>query len=271
MRAGTNYIESDTRNFLDCIEKIRDSCQFNTQKPRKCKFHLRDDNVFSYTACMSIFNIEIKAQLRIVDEETCLKSARGLADLSSTIFWGELCICWIDFDLGPRVRNYYDTGRILIGSSFRTSTDILHILSPTNQQAAWHFLKVTMRRHVAHIVSPEIGHHVLVRKKRYNAFQSSQRLHRSCWTSLYAFCFSCLRRNPTVWSSRPAPLVFEQAVALQNATNAMSNHFASRPVWDALETRNGQDVLWSHKDPIGLPALVYRPEKDFWKVPYSIL
>lgn len=60
-------------------------------------------------------------------------------------------------------------------------------------------------------------------------------------------------------------LTFKRAVALQNATAALSKSFASRQVRDALKTKNGSDVTDIHKTTIGSPILVCRPDKDRWE------
>lgn len=69
----------------------------------------------------------------------------------------------------------------------------------------------------------------------------------------------------------PTPSTFKRAIALRKATKAMSKHFSSRQVKDALKVRNGPDVTEIHKTPIGAPVLIYRPEKDKWEGPYSLL
>lgn len=51
----------------------------------------------------------------------------------------------------------------------------------------------------------------------------------------------------------------------------MTKHFARRQVRDTVRNRNGPDTLDIKTTPIDLHALVYRPEKDRWEVPYSIL
>lgn len=72
-------------------------------------------------------------------------------------------------------------------------------------------------------------------------------------------------------SDPPTPSTFKRAVALRKATTEISKHFASRKVRDPLKTRNGPDVTDIHKTPISAPVLVYRPEKDKWEGPYSLL
>lgn len=51
----------------------------------------------------------------------------------------------------------------------------------------------------------------------------------------------------------------------------MSRNFSKRQVRDALNHRSRADVSHIHQTPIGAPDLVYRPEKDRWESPYSLL
>lgn len=60
----------------------------------------------------------------------------------------------------------------------------------------------------------------------------------------------------------PTPSKFERAVTLQKAAAAISKHFASRQVRDAIKTRNGPVDANMHNKPIGAPVLIHHPEKD---------
>lgn len=72
-------------------------------------------------------------------------------------------------------------------------------------------------------------------------------------------------------TDQPTTSTFKRAVALRKETESMSRHFAKRQVRDALSNRNGPDVSEIYQTPIGSPVLVYRPEKDKWEGPYSLL
>lgn len=65
-------------------------------------------------------------------------------------------------------------------------------------------------------------------------------------------------------TDRASKSTFQRAVALLNATEAMSKQFLERQVIDAMHTQNGPDVTDIHTTSIGshTPFLVYQPEKD---------
>lgn len=44
-------------------------------------------------------------------------------------------------------------------------------------------------------------------------------------------------------ADKPSKATFQRAIALRKATASISNHFARRRVKDALDTRNGPDVM----------------------------
>lgn len=64
---------------------------------------------------------------------------------------------------------------------------------------------------------------------------------------------------------------FKRATALKKAALAMSKIFASRQVWKALKTKNKPDGVNAYRTQIGFPIFVYRPEKDMWEGPCSLL
>lgn len=64
---------------------------------------------------------------------------------------------------------------------------------------------------------------------------------------------------------------FQRAVALRKETEEMTKNFAMRQIRAAVRERNGPDATDIHTTPIGLPVLEYRPEKDLWESPFSVL
>lgn len=76
---------------------------------------------------------------------------------------------------------------------------------------------------------------------------------------------------PGLPHDQPTPFTFACAKALRKATSEMSKYFARRQVRDSVRTQNGPDVSDIHSVQIGGHALVYRPKKDRWEGPYSVL
>lgn len=72
-------------------------------------------------------------------------------------------------------------------------------------------------------------------------------------------------------TDKAKPSIFQRAVALRKETEEMKKNFVSRQVKAAVHERNGPDVTDIHTTPIGSPVLVYRPEKDLWEGPFSVL
>lgn len=83
------------------------------------------------------------------------------------------------------------------------------------------------------------------------------------------FVFGTLPRLslPTYQQTSPT---FKRAVALRKATEKMSRHFAKRQVRNAMNVRNNPNVTAIHTTSIGSPMIVYRHEKDKWKVQFSL-
>lgn len=273
-RSTLENIGSGTRRILEAIEKHCDPCQRYAQKPRRFKFTLRDDKDFNHTVYVDIFYIESKPVLHVVDEATNFQAAKWLENMSSEALWRALRMCWIDVYLGPPDIVAHDAGKNFMGAAFQANTDMLHIRTKAVPVESANSMTVVERYHAPlrkafHIIrkeAPDMEKEEVL-QMAVKAINDSVGPEGLVPTLLV---FGALPRLglPT---DAPTPSTFQRATALRKATAEMSRHFASRQIKDALATRNGPDVSDIHTAPIGSAVLVYRPSKDMWEGPYSLL
>lgn len=273
-RAELPDVGPETRKVLEKIERSCEPCQIYAQKPRRFKFTLREDKDFNHSIYADVFYIDGKPVLHVVDEATNFQAAKWLKDMQAETLWRALRMCWIDVYVGPPDLVVHDAGKNFMANAFQANTDMLHIRTKSVPVESANSMTIVERYH-----SPI--------RRAYNIIQkecSSMDREECLQMAVKAIndsvgpdglvptllVFGALPRLglPT---DNPSKSTFQRAVALRNATAAMSKHFAKRQVRGALHTRNGPDVTDIHKCPIGSPVLVYRPEKDKWEGPYSIL
>lgn len=273
-RSGLEQIDSDTRCTLSNIERTCERCQRYAQKPRRFKFTLREDKDFNHTVYADVFYIEGKPILHVVDEVTYFQSARWLKDMSAETLWTALRMCWIDVYLGPPDIIAHDAGKNFMAAAFQSNADMLIITTKSIPIEAAHSMSIVERYHAPIRRAYKIICDEAPDMDKDTALQMSVKaINDSVGPDGLVptlLVFGALPRLGLP-SDRPTPSTFKRAIALRKATSAMSKHFATRQVKGALNTRNGPDVTDIHTTPIGAPVLIYRPEKDKWEGPFSIL
>jgi hypothetical protein len=90
------------------------------KSPGRFKFTLKDDHDFNYSVVIDVLYLEGKPVLQVVDSATCFQAARFLRDMSATVAWETVKLCWIDTYLGPPDVMVHDAGKNFASAEFRS-------------------------------------------------------------------------------------------------------------------------------------------------------
>lgn len=223
---------------------------------------------------MDIFYVDGKPILHVVDEATRFQATLWLRTVSAESTWRALHACWIDVYLGPPDIIAHDAGKNFMARAFQSNADMLHMRTMMILVETAHSISIVERYHsplhravkIIRQEAPEIDQDSVLQMavKCINDPVGPDRIVR---TLLVLGALPCLGLP----NDPPTPSTFICAVALRKATEVMSRHFSKRQVRDAIYARNGPAVFDIQNAPIGLPVLIYRPEKDKWEGPYSLL
>lgn len=273
-RSEIQHLGPETRKILKGIKRTCDPCQSYAQKPRRFKFTLRDDKDFNHTIYADIFYIEVKPVLHIVDEATYFQATRWLENVTSDTLWRALRLYWIYVYVGPPVIIAHDAGKNFMGAVFQSNADMLHIRTKSIPVEAAHSMSIVERYH-----GPLRRGFQIIRREAPDtdkdaALQMAVKAvndpvgPNGLIPTLLVFGALPHLGLPT---DAPSPSTFKRAVVLRKARTEVQKLFASRKVRNALKSRNGPDVTDILMTPIGSLVLVYRPEKDQWEGPFSVL
>ena len=168
----------------------------------------------------------------------------------------------------------HDAGKNFMASAFHANADMLHIRTKSIPVEFANSMTIVERYHsplrrsfnIIHQEAPDLDKHAAF-QMAFKAVNDSVGPNGLVPTLLV---FGALPRLglPT---DKPTPSTYQRAIAPRKATTAMSQNVASRQVCDAMNARNGLVVTDIHKTPIGAHVLVYRPYKDKWEGPNSLL
>lgn len=267
-------VDSKTREILEDISRKCLHCQRYAQAPRRFKFNLREDKDFNHTVFVDIFYIDKRPILHVVDESTRYQAARWLPTVSADAVWRALRMCWIDVYLGPPDVITHDAGKQFMARVFQSNSEMLRIQTkgvPIESPNSMSFVEryhVPVRRayNIINAEAPDTDPEQALQMavKSVNDSAGPDGLVPTL------LVYGALPRLGLP-SDPPTPSSFKRAVAVRKATQEISKHFARRQVSAAVRTRNGPDTSDIHSAPIDSHVLVYRPEKDIWEGPYTLL
>ena len=267
-------MNKDTRKILEEVVKFCKLCQFNSQKPRRFKFTLREDKIFNHTIYVDVVTIRKKNALHVVDEATRYQAARWLPTMSADDVWRSLRMCWIDVYLGPPDMVAHDAGKNFIARAFQMNTRFMNIRTKPIPVESPNSMSFVERYHtplkrafeIIRIELPDLSDEEILQYavKSLNDSVGPEGLVPTL------LVYGALPRLgfPT---DKPAKGIYERAVAVKKASDEMSKYFAKRQYRDAMKNRNGPDVSEIHKAPIGSNVLVYRTKNNSWDGPFTLL
>lgn len=273
-RANLNDLPEGTRATLEKISKYCRLCQFHAQRPRRFKFTLRTEKDFNQSVFVDLATIDKKICLHVVCEGTRYQAARWLPRTTASDVWRAFRLCWIDVYLGPPDIVVHDAGTNLIAKSFQTNNALMYIntkavpIESANSMTYVERYHVPLRRayKIMKDEAPGLDDEALLQcaVKSVNDSVGPDGLVPTL------LVYGALPRLG-LKTEKPTATTQQRATAVRNATAEMSRYFAKRQVREALNQRNGPNVLDIHKAELGSHVLVYRIANCSWAGPYKLL
>lgn len=146
-RARPTDVTRNTLRHLKQIARECNLCQFQTARPHRFKFTIRDDKQFNQSIYVDIMTLERKPVLHIVDEATRYQAARWLPSVSSASIWRALRLAWIDTYLGPPNVIGTDASNALTLDAFRIDANLFHVDTKDVPVEAANTMNVVERYH----------------------------------------------------------------------------------------------------------------------------
>ncbi|EED18953.1 conserved hypothetical protein [Talaromyces stipitatus ATCC 10500] len=261
-------------DILKKLTKFCHQCQMHEKSPGRFKFTLKDDHEFNYSVIIDIMYIEGKPVLHVVDSGTAFNAARFLKDMTASIAWNTLRLCWIDCYLGPPDQIVHDAGTNFASDEFRQYAKSMAI----------HIREVLVEAHNA--VGKVERYHAPLRRA-YEIIQEELKGENVLKEAILQMAVKTLNDTagpdglvPTLlvfgayprlteWDA-PSPSVAKRAKAIECATKEVRKLKAARQVQDALSMCNGPNTKAMLDLPLQSDVWVWREAKG-WTGPFKLL
>ena len=146
-RADPKKFSESTRNALQKITDECRLCQFESQRPRRFKFTIRDEKTFNPSIYIDVQYIDSKPILHVVDEATLYQAARWLDKVSAEEVWKALRLCWIDVYVGPPDMITHDAATNFLSKNFGYNASLMHISTKSVPVEAEYSMSIVERYH----------------------------------------------------------------------------------------------------------------------------
>lgn len=256
-KADIDHVTEQTRATLEKIVRSCKFCQIFAARPRRFKFTLRDDAQFKSTIYVDLFWIDKKTVLHVVDEATRYQAARWVPSVSAGKIWEALRLCWIDVYIGPPDVIAHDPGKFFLAESFQQIADLFSIRTKSIPVEAANSMSTVERYH--DLVR---GAYHIVKKECPDSFDelalqmAVKAVNDSVGPDEINPALAVYGAIPRLGllRDRPSLSTHQRAIAVKKATQALTKHFSSCQVRDALRARNGPNVTDSLSAPMGSRA-----------------